>query len=225
MRFIYQNYKRFVKVRQLFALELVHSIPARTVLVTGLPNHLRGERALAEHFENMELSVEGVSVVREVGSLKSLLDKRTEALLRLEKTWVDYVGNPSTVETYDPSDHAMLADGDPTIIEGQPPGRVVVPHRKRPTIRPTWFSKRVDALEYLEQQFQQSDEAVRRRRKLGKFKATDAAFVTFEKMSSAVSPAQMPILSLLRRFPFFVASSSSNSACSGAISAYDLPCT
>ncbi|KAA1477844.1 DUF221-domain-containing protein [Dentipellis sp. KUC8613] len=185
LRFIYKNYKRFIRARQLFSLELVHSIAARTVMVTDLPPQLRSERAIAEHFENMNLSVESVSVCREVGGIKALIDKRTHALLELENAWVKYVGNPSTVESYDPSDHAMLADGDGAAAEAGTTNRVVVPHRKRPTIRPGWFKRRVDALEYLEKQFQEADDLVKKRRKTGKFKATDVAFVTFEKMSSA----------------------------------------
>lgn len=185
LRFIYQNYRRFIRARQLFSLELVHSIAARTVLVTGLPPHLRGERALAEHFENMNLSVESVSVTREVGSLKSFLDKRTKALMKLENAWVDYVGNPSTVETYDPADLALSGDADPGSVESQSTS-VVVPHKKRPTLRPGWFSKKVDAIQYLETEFQKADELVRRRRRTAKLKSTDSAFVTFEKMSSAV---------------------------------------
>ena len=51
--FVYQNYRRFIRPRQLFSLELVHSIPARTVqieiLVTDLPNYLQGDRPLAEY--------------------------------------------------------------------------------------------------------------------------------------------------------------------------------
>jgi hypothetical protein len=62
--------------------------------------------------------------------------------------------------------------------------RLVVPHRERPTIRPHWFAPKVDALEYLEAQFKDIDEKLRKRR-LAKFKATQVAFVTFEKMSSA----------------------------------------
>jgi hypothetical protein len=69
--------------------------------------------------------------------------------------------------------------------EGQP-GRLVVPHHKRPTIRIGWFQPKIDALEYLEAQFKEADELVKRRRKTGKFKATHVAFVTFEKMTSAV---------------------------------------
>ncbi|EIN04656.1 DUF221-domain-containing protein [Punctularia strigosozonata HHB-11173 SS5] len=186
--FIYKNYKRFIRARQLFSLELVHSIPARTVMITQLPAHLRGERALAEYFEGMDLAVESVSVCREVGSLKRLIDARTRALLKLEKAWVDYVGNPSTVESYDPAESVAppLVDVADGVADAEAQrGRVVVPHRPRPTIRVGWFGPKVDALEYLETKFKEADEAVRKKRRTGKFKATQTAFVTFEKMSSA----------------------------------------
>lgn len=122
----------------------------------------------------MNLSVESVSVTREVGSLKSYLDKRTKVLKKLESVWVDYAGNPSTVESYDPSDQACSGEANPGVVESQSQSNnVVVPHKKRPTLRPGWFSKKVDEL-------------VRRRRRTAKLKATDSAFVTFENMSSAV---------------------------------------
>ena len=195
LRSIYRNYKRFIRARQLFSLELVHSIAARTVMVTDLPNHLQGEHALAVYFENMDLSVESVSVVREPGSLKELLDKRTRALLRLEKAWVRYVGNPSSVESYDPSLNVRSDSAGGQLIDVRDGGeshanRLIVPHRDRPTLRPRWFSfKRVDAIEHLQSQFQDLDEKVRKRRRT-KFKATTVAFVTFEKMSSALVAAQ-----------------------------------
>ena len=199
--FIYKNYRRFIRSRQLFSLELVHSIPARTVLVTNLPAHLQGERTLAEYFENMDMAVESVTVCREVGALKALLDRRTNALLALERAWVSYVGNPSTVEEYDPEGHGVpLVDVD--VESGARQGtlaKLVVPHRQRPTIRPRWFTAKVDALEYLEEQFKKADELVKKKRRVGKFRSTGAAFVTFEKMSSAVclfSPRCMCMLTL-----------------------------
>lgn len=186
LRLIFLNYKRFIKTRQLFSLELVHSIAPRTVMVTRLPPHLRSERALAEHFENMKLSVESVSICRELSSLERLIEARTRALLRLESAWVQYVGNPSTIEAYDPSDHAIIGDGDLASTEAQGPNRLVVPHHQRPTLRPGWFSRRVDAIEFLEKRFLEADEAVKRHRRTGRFKPVDVGFVTFEKMSSAV---------------------------------------
>ncbi|KAH9006634.1 DUF221-domain-containing protein [Lactarius hatsudake] len=190
LRFIFLNYKRFIKARQLFSLELVHSIAARTVMVSGLPSHLRSERALAEHFENMKLSVESVNICRELGSLERLIDTRTRALLRLEDAWVQYVGNPSTVESYDPSDHATVGEGDLATAEAQASHRLVIPHHKRPTLRPSCFSRPVDAIQFLEKKFLDADDAVKRYRRMGKFRPTDVAFVTFEKMSSAQIAAQ-----------------------------------
>lgn len=187
--FLYKNYRRFIRSRQLFSLELVHSIAARTVMVTELPPYLRGERALAEYFEAMDLPVESVSVCREVNSLKELLDARTHALLKLENAWTDYIGNPATIETSDPTHHVVAplvdVDGDGRAdAAGQAP-RMIVPHRSRPTMRPGWFKPKIDALDYLDQAFRVADEAVRKKRQTGKFKATHAAFVTFEKMSVA----------------------------------------
>jgi calcium permeable stress-gated cation channel len=190
LRFIYVNYKRFVRSQQLFSLELVHSIAARTVMVTNLPGHLRGERVLAEYFENMNLPVESVSLCREITSLEELIQTRTKVLLQLENAWVDYVGNPSSVEAYDPSlnirsDAGPLVDVEPSSLEAQPP-RLVVPNRPRPTIKTGWFKKE-DAIDFLQQQYQEADEQVRKKRQSGKFRSTHVAFVTFETMSSAVS--------------------------------------
>jgi hypothetical protein len=134
----------------------------------------------------MGLAVESVTVCREVSSLKRLIEKRTKALLALEEAWVVYVGNPSSVEEYDPEDIGFAPSMYADVEDGLPRQRLVVPHRKRPTLRPGWFQPKVDALEYLEKQFMEADELLKKRRRTGKFKATQAAFVTFEKMSSAV---------------------------------------
>ena len=182
--FIYRNYQKFIRARQLFSLELVHSIAPRTVMVTRLPPHLRGEKALAEYFENMGLSVESVSICREVDSLKELLDRRTEALMKLERAWTKYLGNPSRAIPANSETQPLVDVETGASVEQR---RLVVPNRKRPTLRPGLFKPKVDALEYLEAKFKEADDAVLKRRRTGKFKATPVAFVTFEKMSSAVS--------------------------------------
>jgi hypothetical protein len=194
LRALYKTYKDFVRVRQLYSLELVHSIAARTVMVTNLPLHLQGEKALAVYFENMGFTVESVNLVRQGAVLDKLIEKRTQALLNLEFEWTKYVGNPSLVETYDPSQN-VRTDTAPLIDLGQSqentmesqPTRVVVPNHTRPTIRPKWFGPKVDALEFYEHEFEELNEQVKKKRKTGRFKSTDTAFVTFEKMSSAVS--------------------------------------
>ena len=195
LRSLHRNYRQFVRVRQLYSLELVHSIAARTVMVTDLPQHLQGERALAVYFENMGLSVESVNIVRHAETLNKLIEQRTNSLINLEAEWTRYVGNPSSLESYDPSQNvrgeAPLIDlSTPGDIEAHAP-RVVVPHRSRPTIRPGWFKPKVDALEYYEHEFEELNEQVKKQRKTGKFKATSTGFVTFETMSNAQIAAQV----------------------------------
>lgn len=53
---LHRAYNTFVNSKQLFGLDHAHSIPARTVLITRVPPHLRGERQLAEYFENVRHS-------------------------------------------------------------------------------------------------------------------------------------------------------------------------
>jgi len=68
--------------------------------------------------------------------------------------------------------------------------------RKRPQIREGgngWcvWRKWVDEIEWWESVFERCDEAVRRKRRAGRFEATGAAFVTFESMAHAVSPGNL----------------------------------
>ncbi|SCZ96759.1 BZ3500_MvSof-1268-A1-R1_Chr4-1g06692 [Microbotryum saponariae] len=105
--FLHRSWRRYIPLRQLFSLEHAHAIPARTVLVTDLPPHLRSEKALADYFESIHLNeaheapsglgVDSVVVTRAVGGMKELLHERTKALMALEKAWVDWLGNPVPV--------------------------------------------------------------------------------------------------------------------------------
>lgn len=260
-----RNWRRYIPLRQLFSLGLAQSIPARTVMVTSLPPHLRSERALADYFESLQLgprapaadrsgsaavvpglAVESVVVTRAIGSMRELLERRTRALTTLEEAWSKYLGNPVPVEgkkavfgyerdleveailhgpvdagpsaagtnggatsstepatarlvDVDDEDHDHVG-GDSTEMRDPDddlearllsPARpsIVNPSRKRPRIRPHWFTKKVDALDYYTEQFRRADEAVRRRRK-GKFRPTGVAFVTFQTMAAAQVAAQ-----------------------------------
>jgi len=105
--FLHRNFHRFVTARQAFSLRLIHSVSARTVLVTNLPPHLRGDKVLADYFESCKWNVESVSVCREVEPLRKVLEKRTDALLKLERAWAEWVGNPAKgVTGYDPDMYA-----------------------------------------------------------------------------------------------------------------------
>ena len=43
-----------------------------------------------------------MSVCREVETLRKVLERRTDALLKLETAWADWVGNPANIKGYDP---------------------------------------------------------------------------------------------------------------------------
>ncbi|GAA6059229.1 hypothetical protein JCM10212_006622 [Sporobolomyces blumeae] len=253
--YLHRNWRRYIPLRQLFSLELAHSIPARTVMITDLPPHLRSERALADYFEGIRLgedngqassglAVESVVVSRAIGSMRELLERRTRALRTLEEAWAKYLGNPVPVEgksavfgydrdveveriltgqaATDGDEEQVVGNGESTALaEGRlvdvdglepsgdgegaagtdgdggfeaslpssPPKPNIVSSKKRPTLRPHWFAKKVDALDYYAEQFRKADEAVRKRRR-GKFRPTGTAFVTFQSLAAAQVAAQ-----------------------------------
>ena len=114
--FFHRNFHRFVLARQAFGLQLIHSVSARTVLVTNLPSHMRGDRILAEYFESCNWPVESVSVCRAVQVLDRVLERRTNALLKLEQAWVEWVGNPAKKDQgYDP--HLYSGKSTPQVLQ------------------------------------------------------------------------------------------------------------
>ncbi|KAK4686588.1 calcium permeable stress-gated cation channel, partial [Tremellales sp. Uapishka_1] len=138
LTFLHRNFHRFIFSRQNFALHLIHSISARTVLVTNLPNHLRGDRALAEYFDGCGWPVESVSVCRSVEPLKRLLEKRTLALLGLESAWTEWVGNPATkeIKNYDPNVYTTKPNGNLT-ASPEPAEEPLIPGLDDPSATPT----------------------------------------------------------------------------------------
>ena len=194
---LWRAFNHFLLTRQLFSLELVHSVSSRTVLVQAIPRHLRGERALADYFERLGWGVESVSCVRQIGGLSDLLNKRTAALLELERAWVEFVGNPATIDSGlfhkssapspsgSPGQDATPTDLAPLLATLEIPGR------RRPQIRiggNRWAPWRpfVDKIGYWEGEFARWDERVKEIRKAGRFEASGAAFVTMESMADAV---------------------------------------
>lgn len=229
--------------RQLFSLDHALSVPARTVLITALPVHLRSERILAQYWEDLGLTVESVSVGRNVGALKHLLADRTQKLIALESAWLKYVGNPVNKKAlqagYDrdrlvadiqeqpdgrdegavEAETARVNEENGRLVEITPPQspvsehqergenetrssnnrdleaaerpRFALPDKPRPLIRTGILStEKVDLLDHLAHQYRVADEAVRKRR-AGRFKPVDIAFVTFADIGSAQIAAQV----------------------------------
>lgn len=214
--FLHRTYSRFVRQRQLFALDVAQSIPARTVLVQNIPPHLQRDPTLGDYFQKLDLKVESVNVVRQVGRLGDLLQERTQKLRTLETAWAKYIGNPTKLHFYDrQSEESQIVNFAPEATEtpsgylvdaGEqgvqqphedqdnqavpfPAEKLVVPGKKRPTVRPKWFSTAVDALEFYQDEYRRANTAVQRARE-GRFRTTTTAFVTFETQAAAQIAAQ-----------------------------------
>lgn len=210
--FLYSNYLSFIFMRAQYLLRMSKTLSCRSVIVTGVPRPLRSDEALAEYYEHLGIGpVENTHIVRHVQHLNSLLKKRALALRRLEAAYVRYWGNPCRIPDYDPDrilDDAHLFQRveqqqremmskeeerqfSTTFFLGLADGARFQGRKSyRPTVRTGFlglFGKKVDAIEYYTQIFEDLDRQVQEARKSSCYEMTNVGFVTFRNMSSAVS--------------------------------------
>ncbi|KAI8344019.1 hypothetical protein BC941DRAFT_497389 [Chlamydoabsidia padenii] len=101
--FLQQNYHSYVYMRARYLLQLSNSLVCRSVIVTGLPEELRTDEALANYFENLGVGVVvSCHVVRHVKKLGHILRQRARTLDKLEEAYARYWGNPCTIDNYHP---------------------------------------------------------------------------------------------------------------------------
>ncbi|ORZ21529.1 hypothetical protein BCR42DRAFT_488586 [Absidia repens] len=102
--FLQQNYDSYIYMRARYLLQLSSSLVCKSVIVTGLPDELRTDQALADYFENLGIGmVASCHVVRHVKKLGHILRQRARALDKLEESYVKYWGNPCRNTNYAPS--------------------------------------------------------------------------------------------------------------------------
>ncbi len=235
MRAIWINYQRFVRARQLYILEILESIPARTVEIRDLPAHLRDEKALAEYFENMDMPVESTAVVRNTEGLSRLLNQRSNALHNLEKAWVRWLGNPTDAEGYDPEKIMLLAAGahddvvEPSSDDAERPrqsrddlesSRLLGPsattvftgadtirtHRQRPTMRRSWWNPFSEKIDAIDELTRQFNAVDRAVRRRRKTGRFPGGNVGFVTFQSAAS-AQIAAQTVHYPIPAYCATS------------------
>ncbi|CAO3679114.1 unnamed protein product [Rhizopus stolonifer] len=176
--FTFLNYRDYVRIRREFLLRKTKTVSSRTLLVTGIPPHLRSDRKLAEYFESLGIGlVESVHTIRHVNRLSETIKERTEYLRRLETSFASYLGNPCHDSQYD---------------QDQGPSSTVVT-RQRPMVKEGWSGPSLDAIDLYKAKFEKSDGLVLKARKTGKFKPTSVGFVTFEQTMSAYIASQLLI--------------------------------
>ncbi|KAG0369611.1 hypothetical protein BGZ54_009420 [Gamsiella multidivaricata] len=214
---LWRTYEGYIDIRRRYLLKRRKAIVNRTIMVVGLPSHLRNDRALATFYESLGVgTVESAHVCRHVTGLKRLIEQRAYALRALEQVYTEYYGNPSSDPDYDPE--AIAAENDHTLDHGlhaaasaaessHDPTRGYFPHvgdcpssmqsndrtKKRPTIRLGFlglFGKEVDKIDYCREVFATLDKAVQKMRLSRVFATTSIGFVTFEEMHAAQILAQ-----------------------------------
>ncbi|KAK4513964.1 transport between ER and Golgi ATPase protein [Mucor velutinosus] len=101
--FLNRNYNDYIYLRAKYLLKQSKSMVSRSVIVTGIPERLRSDQALADYYENLGVgSVESCYVVRTVHRLNTMIKKRAQALIKLEEAYAKYWGNPCRIPGYDP---------------------------------------------------------------------------------------------------------------------------
>ncbi|KAL9547183.1 hypothetical protein MBANPS3_006283 [Mucor bainieri] len=101
--FLNRNYNDYIYLRAKYLLKQSKSMVSRSVIVTGLPDRLRSDQALADYYENLGVGpVESCYVVRTVHRLNTMIKKRAQALINLEEAYAKYWGNPCRISGYDP---------------------------------------------------------------------------------------------------------------------------
>ncbi|KAG2228857.1 hypothetical protein BDF21DRAFT_422864 [Thamnidium elegans] len=101
--FLNKSYHEYIYLRSKFLLKQAKMMVSRSIVVTGIPQHLRSDQALSEYYENLDIGpVESCYVVREVHRLNTMIKKRAHALIKLEEAYATYWGNPCKIPGYDP---------------------------------------------------------------------------------------------------------------------------
>ncbi|KAJ1666685.1 hypothetical protein EV178_002116 [Coemansia sp. RSA 1646] len=99
-RFAYQA----LSLRWHYLLRVRNTRPARSVMVTGVPDELATEAALKQHFEQCSGGlgkVVAVEIVPRIARLGALIRRRERLLLEIEEQVTAVLGNPCTAPGYD----------------------------------------------------------------------------------------------------------------------------
>ncbi|KAG1216631.1 hypothetical protein G6F35_009915 [Rhizopus arrhizus] len=183
--FTFLNYRDYVHIRREFLLRKAKTISSRTLLVTGIPPHLRSDRKLADYFEQLGIGVvESVHTIRHVNRLLEIIKERAQYLRQLETSYAKYLGNPCHDPRYDP-DTFLTEDDGPSTIKAK---------NDRPVLKEGFCcGSKLDAIDCYSDKFNQADELVTKARKQGRFSPTSVGFVTFEETISAYVASQVLI--------------------------------
>ncbi|KAI0404826.1 DUF221-domain-containing protein [Xylaria palmicola] len=199
---------KVVKIRQSY-LGTQSTVTDRTFRLTGIPKDLRTEEKIKEFVENLEIGhVRNVNLCRKWGELDSLLIQRRKILHKLEEAWSAYrsqkatmpraaIHNNTTNEANDQLDeHEENADENGRLLADDSL-RGLVGEGERPKIRLRFGflkmqNRKIDALDFYEEQLRRLDEKIRDARKK-EYVPIDTAFVTMDSIAACQMAIQATV--------------------------------
>jgi hypothetical protein len=205
--FMTSETQRLIKVRQEY-LGSQSTITDRTIKLSAIPRELRSKEKIKEFLEKLEIGkVESVTICRNWKGLDDMMDKRAYIIRKLEEAWTVHLGRGKT-ETVEPpqashsgtQDESEEAEGyeNNNLLGGS---HVTAYEEPRPTTR-IWYgflnlqSRKVDAIDYYEEQLRKLDEKIVMARKK-EYTPTPLAFVTMD----SIPACQMAVQALLDPSP------------------------
>lgn len=206
--FIRKHTLEVIRVRQDY-LGSQSTITDRTIKLSGIPLSLRSEEKIKDLIEKLQIGkVDSVTICRDWKTLDQLMDRRAYVLRRLEEAWTVHLGQSRHGKIALPE---RITNQSPGGSEGEDDGAEgdnllgqshITPYDKpRPTTR-LWYgflglqSRKVDAIDYYEEQLRKLDDKIIDARKK-EYKATPLAFVTMD----SIPACQMAVQALLDPSP------------------------
>jgi hypothetical protein len=205
--FMTSETQRLIKVRQEY-LGSQSTITDRTIKLSAIPLELRSKEKIKDFLEKLEIGkVESVTICRNWKELDDMMDKRAHILRKLEEAWTVHLGRSKT-ETVEPAltsypgirNENEEAEGheNDNLLGGS---HVTTYDKPRPTTR-IWYgfltlqSRKVDAIDYYEEELRKLDEKIIMARKK-EYTPTPLAFVTMD----SIPACQMAVQALLDPSP------------------------
>ncbi|KAI9782458.1 MAG: hypothetical protein M1839_004944 [Geoglossum umbratile] len=206
--------KKIIRIRQHY-LGHQSTVTDRTIRLSGIPENLRSEEKIKEHIEALEIGkVESVTLCRNWKEIDDLMDKRAILVRKLEEAWTVHLGyrhversleslsaiqppppEPTPAQETDEESGALLAHSYRDRSHAAPYAK----ERPRTRIRYGFLklkSKKVDAIDFFEEQLKKLDERIEMTRRK-EFEPTALAFVTMD----SVAACQMAVQAILDPSP------------------------
>ncbi|PMD39672.1 DUF221-domain-containing protein [Hyaloscypha variabilis F] len=212
MYFMTIETRRIIKVRQEY-LGSQSTITDRTIKLSAIPPELRSKEKIKDFLEKLEIGkVESVTICCNWKGLDDMMDKRAYIIRKLEEAWTVHLGRSNSgliepVQAHHPGLHDDNEENEGRENEAQESNtllggsHVTAYEKPRPTTR-IWYgffslqNRKVDAIDYYEEQLRKLDEKITLARKRD-YTPTSLAFVTMD----SIPACQMAVQALLDPSP------------------------